>query len=201
MGTRQKKLSKNDIFLNGTSLDKRYKKNIDSLLEYIQGARKHGAKIVLTQGVFDLVHEGHAKYLETAKQLGDILIVGVDSDALTKQRKGPSRPVVPENERIEMLAHLRHVDAIIKREIHDDINYLTKLVKPDVLVTSTSTHDFPEEVINQLRDSCGEIVTFPPLGITSTTARIRQLTIEGAEGLAQEINEITHKFVDKIRNG
>lgn len=194
------KLSKEDVFLVGTRLDERYKKDMDSLLHYIESARQHGARVVLTQGVFDLVHEGHAKYLEKAKQLGDILIVGVDSDALTKQRKGPSRPVVPEGERIEMLAHLRHVDVIIKREIHDDINYLTKLVKPDVLVTSTSTHDFPPEVVEQLRACCGEIVTFPPLGVTSTTARIRQLTIEGAEGLANEINDLAQKFVEKIRN-
>lgn len=201
MGVKRNQLPKKEVYLLGTSLDKRYKKDIDSLLEYIDSAKKHGAKIVLTQGVFDLVHEGHARYLEAARQLGDLLIVGVDSDALTKQRKGPSRPVVPEDERIEMLAHLRHVDAIIKREIHNDINYLIKLVRPDVLVTSSSTHDFPEEVVSSLRNYCGEIVTYPPLGVTSTTARIRQLTIDGAESLAHEINTLTQEFVDRIKNG
>lgn len=194
------KLSK-IISIQGTNVKKRHKRNFDELLKYVNSVRKHGGTIVLTQGVFDLIHEGHARYLEMAKSKGDVLIVGVDSDELTRQRKGKNRPVVPERERIEMLAHLRHVDAIVKREIHHDIGDLIRLVKPDVLITSLSTQDFTQEMAKEYGEYCKEIITLPPQGISSTTARVRQLTIEGAENLATEISNLTTRFIEKIRNG
>ncbi len=192
--------AKSSVKYRGTSLQKRYKPSFKSLQTYVDDARKHGYRIVLTQGVFDLIHEGHARYLEMAKSMGDLLIVGVDSDELTKLRKGKNRPIVPEAERIEMLAHLRHVDVIIKREAHHDIGDLIRLVKPDVLVTSLSTKDFTEEMAKEYGEYCKNIVTLPPQGISSTTARIRQLTIEGAESLAEKINALTTEFLENIRN-
>src|SRR5688572_3071996 len=66
-------------------------------------------KVVLTQGTYDLVHIGHARYFQKAKSYGDFLIVGVDSDEKVKVRKGPDRPVVPEDERLEMLTYLKPI--------------------------------------------------------------------------------------------
>jgi D-glycero-beta-D-manno-heptose 1-phosphate adenylyltransferase len=184
-----------------TNLEHRFIKDENFLKELVETFKKQGKKIVLTQGVWDLIHEGHALYLEVAKSYGDVLIVGVDSDELTRARKGPNRPIVPETERIKMLVHLRHVDIVTVREADHDIGDLIRLVRPDVLVTSSSTTDFDEKMKREYKDVCGKIITMPPQATTSTTARIRNLTIEGAEELANEVVKLTQDFLDKIKKG
>lgn len=170
-----------------------------TLEKLIKGLKKSGSRVVLTQGVYDLIHEGHARYLEAAKSYGDILIVGVDSDELTKLRKGPNRPIVPQAERVTMLLHLRHVDIVTVREASHDIGELIRLVRPDVLVTSSSTEDFKKDLEARKYDSyCGKIVVLPPQATTTTTARIRNLTIEGAEKLALEVQKLTENFLRNI---
>ncbi len=177
----------------------RHVEDMKKLEEAVKALRAIGAKIVLTQGVYDLIHEGHARYLEMAKSFGDTLIVGVDSDELTRERKGPNRPIVPERERIEMLSHLRHVDLVVVRQSNEDIGALIRTVKPDVLITSRSTRDFTNSMKKEYKDYCGRIITLPPQATTSTSARIRDLTIEGAEQLASQVNDLTSKFIKKIR--
>lgn len=88
------------IFGDKTSFEDRYIPDHVKLVELVGYWKKLGLKIVLTSGTFDLFHIGHAQYLEKAKEMGDVLIVGVDSDARVKKRKGPERPIVPENERV-----------------------------------------------------------------------------------------------------
>ena len=188
------------IFENKTNLDRRIISDLDHLAKVSAALKVKGLKIVLTQGVFDLIHEGHAKYLEHAKSLGDVLIVGIDSDEFTKQRKGPNRPIVPQDERINMLVHLRHVDLVSIREAHHEIGDTIFAVRPDVLLTSSSTADFTENMKKEYEGVVGEIVTIPPQATTSTTARIRNLTIEGAEKLASEVNKLTQEFLEKIKN-
>ena len=178
----------------------RFIRDFKTLDQVVKRLKKRGLKIVLTQGVWDLIHEGHAKYLEAARLFGDILVVGLDSDELTRVRKGPNRPIVPEKERVQMLIHLRHVDIVTIRESHHDIGHLIRLVKPDVLVTSSSTSDFKEDLKNgTYNDFCQKIVTLPPQATTHTSARIRNLTIEGVEELANEVDKLTKDFVQKIR--
>jgi len=174
--------------------------DLKSLGKISQTLKDQGLKVVLTQGVFDLVHEGHAKYLELAKSLGDVLIVGLDSDEFTRKRKGPNRPIVPQEERINMLLHLRHVDLVSIRELHHGIGDTIRAVRPNILVTSSSTGDFTEEMKREYEGICGEIVTFAPQATTSTTARIRNLTIEGAEKLAAEVQRLIQDFLRNIRN-
>lgn len=174
--------------------------SLEALGKKASDLRKQGQKVVLTQGVFDLIHEGHAKYLELAKSLGDVLIVGIDSDEFTRKRKGPNRPIVPQEERINMLLHLRHVDLVGIREIDHDIGDMIRTVRPDVLVTSSSTSDFTDEFKKTYEGYCGEIVTFPPQATTHTSARIRNLTIEGAEKLATEVQKLIQDFLRNIRN-
>jgi len=171
----------------------------EQLAEVVNILREKNKRIVLTQGVFDLIHEGHALYLEQAKKRGDILIVGVDSDELTRKRKGPGRPIVPQEERLKMLVHLRHVDIVSIREAHHGIGDLIHLIKPDVLVTSKSTKDFTNEMKDEYKNVCGEVVNLPPQGTTSTSARIRNLTIEGAVQLSEEIQKLTTSFINKIK--
>src|SRR3977135_3735651 len=93
-----------------------------------------GFRVVLTSGSFDLIHLGHVKYLERAKQLGDVLAVGVDSDEKIRRRKGEDRPMVPEIERLELLAFQRPVDLIYLKEEGEQRWALIKAVRPDVLV-------------------------------------------------------------------
>ncbi len=160
------------IFGDKTSLDHRYIADHDELKESVELWKRLGLKIVLTSGTFDLFHIGHAQYLEKAKELGDVLVVGVDSDARVKKRKGPERPVVPENERVLILAHVRHVDVITLKNLDDESNHLIKLIRPDVLVVSESTkHDSQE--VDEKSQYCGEIVVLEPQAATSTSAKLR----------------------------
>ena len=76
-------------------------------------ARRHGQRIVATNGCFDLLHFGHVAYLQNAKRLGDLLVIGLNSDASLRQCKGPKRPLVPEKQRAAVLAALECVDAIV----------------------------------------------------------------------------------------
>src|SRR5689334_8356097 len=83
---------------------------LPELLEMRPGWRDTGLRVVLTNGTFDLLHIGHVRYLQAARELGDMLIVGVNSDASVRGYKGPGRPVVPQDERAEIVAALRCVD-------------------------------------------------------------------------------------------
>jgi len=189
-----------EIFSHKTNFNKRFIPNYDDLNEIIVSLKEEGQRIILTQGVWDLLHEGHAKYLEKAKSYGDILVVGVDSDDLARKRKGPNRPIVPQSERVNMLIHLRHVDIVTIRECHHDMGELIRLVRPDVLITSKSTSDFTADLKREYDSYCGEILTLSPQTTTSTTARIRNIAIEGAEDLAREVKKITEDFLKKIRD-
>jgi D-glycero-beta-D-manno-heptose 1-phosphate adenylyltransferase len=188
-----------NILAPGSLLDNRFIPDYNDLDKIVKTFKEMGYRVVLTQGVYDLIHEGHAAYLETAKAQGDVLIVGVDSDELTRKRKGPDRPIVPQKERLKMLVHLRHVDIVTLREAHHGIGDLINLVQPDVLVVSKSTTDFTSDMANEYEGVCGKIVTLPPQATTTTSARIRNLTIEGAEKLAQEVGRLTQEFLGKIR--
>lgn len=165
--------------------------------------KKNGHKIVLTQGVWDLIHEGHAQYLHKAKQLGDVLIVGVDTDEVVKHRKGPTRPIVPEQERVKMISHLRSVDLIVMKESKTDHGKLIRDIQPDILVISETTppnidgKTFLQEICDEHKPYCKEIINMEPQSTTSTTARIRLLTIKGAEDLAKELQEVISKFLYK----
>ena len=95
--------------------------------------RRAGRRVVFTNGVFDLLHPGHVRYLKAARAEGDVLIVGVNSDRSVRANKGSDRPITPEAERAEILAALACVDAVA---IFDEETpaEIIKLIQPDVLV-------------------------------------------------------------------
>ncbi|KHD89261.1 MAG: glycerol-3-phosphate cytidylyltransferase [Bdellovibrio sp. ArHS] len=95
--------------------------------------RSQGKKIVFTNGCFDLLHVGHVRYLQEARALGDVLVVGVNSDASVKKLKGPTRPVQVENDRAEILAALAAVDFTVIFTEETPENLIHK-VRPDILV-------------------------------------------------------------------
>lgn len=174
------------IFGDGTNLQDRYITDYTKLAEQVKLWKQLGLRIVLTSGTYDLFHVGHAEYLERAKQQGDLLIVGVDSDAKVRERKGPSRPVVGEMERVRILAHLRHVDAIILKPAKEKPNALIKLIRPDVLVLSKTTKHKNAD-ISEKKKYCGKVVLLQPQAETSTSAKVRLLHVSGADNFAKEI--------------
>ncbi len=87
-------------------------RNWEELADRLEQRRARGERIVSTNGVFDLLHVGHVRYLQAARRLGDLLVVGVNTDDGVRRLKGPSRPIVPEDERAELLAALSCVDYV-----------------------------------------------------------------------------------------
>jgi len=126
-----------------------FMENVLTLESAIQLCQKHklaGNTLVFTNGIFDLFHIGHLDYLERAKEIGDVLIVGLNSDASTRQLKGNNRPIVPQHLRARLLAALRVVDAVVIFDETTACNLLTTL-KPDVYVKGGdyATKDWPEK--------------------------------------------------------
>jgi len=99
-------------------------------------ARAAGRRVVLANGCFDLLHVGHVRYLEDARALGDLLIVGVNGDDAVRRLKGPGRPLMPAVERAEMLAALRAVDHVVVFE-DDTADRLVALLRPAVHAKGT----------------------------------------------------------------
>jgi rfaE bifunctional protein nucleotidyltransferase chain/domain len=122
--------------------------------------------LVFTTGVFDIPHVGHPRYLEAAKKLGDILIVGVHSDELVKRRKGPDRPIYPVAERAELLSYYQCVDFILILEDQDKIYETIRKMRPDILVVSETTTD-DENCPRTMKHLFDDIVYVKVLGAQS----------------------------------
>ena len=105
----------------------------NQLAEIINQAKAQGKIVVTTNGCFDVLHVGHLRYLQTAQELGDLLVIGVNSDASVRALKGGNRPLVPEDERAEMLAGLECVDYVTIFSELDPIALLSAL-KPNIHV-------------------------------------------------------------------
>jgi D-beta-D-heptose 7-phosphate kinase/D-beta-D-heptose 1-phosphate adenosyltransferase len=107
--------------------------NIASLAATRAGLRDEGKRVVFTNGVFDIIHRGHVEYLSRARELGDILIVGMNSDASVRRIKGEKRPIVCEEDRAYVVASLGCVDYVALFEEDTPLALITRIV-PDVLV-------------------------------------------------------------------
>jgi rfaE bifunctional protein nucleotidyltransferase chain/domain len=113
------------------------------LIARVAIARKSGARIVLANGCFDLLHVGHVRYLEAARALGDLLVVGINSDEQVRAIKGPHRPYMPERERAEIVAALRAVDMV--SIFHEPtVAPLILAIRPDIHAKGT---DYTEETV------------------------------------------------------
>jgi len=113
------------------------------LIARVAIARKHGARVVLANGCFDILHVGHVRYLEGAKALGDLLVVGVNSDEQVRAQKGEGRPLVPERERAEVVAGLRAVDFVTIFQ-EPTVEQLLLAIRPDIHAKGT---DYTEETV------------------------------------------------------
>lgn len=136
--------------------------------------RDAGKTIVFTNGVFDLLHPGHLRYLQQARSLGDALILGLNSDRSVRANKGPSRPVNPQDERAEMLEALACVDAVVIFDEETPYN-LILAIQPDVLVKGA---DWAENAIvgrDLVEQRGGKVVRVPVEQGYSTTAILARI--------------------------
>ena len=113
------------------------------LERYARAQRAGGKRIAFTNGVFDILHPGHVRYLQAARAHGDLLIVGVNSDASVRRNKGPDRPINPQDERAELLSALACVDAVSIFD-EDTPADIIRRVQPDILVKGA---DWPADQI------------------------------------------------------
>jgi rfaE bifunctional protein nucleotidyltransferase chain/domain len=174
--------------------ESRYIKDLSQVEYLVEAVRRRGDKIVLTSGSFDVIHEGHSMYLEAARLMGDFLVVGVDSDAKVRQRKGPTRPAVPEEERLRMVTHQRGVGLVtLKRPEHEHWA-LIRAVRPDVLVATEETYS-AEEIAELEAEYCGRVEVLPRMATISTSARLRAAYFELASAIEQRLPELVRQVV------
>jgi len=144
------------------------------LTKIIKILKAKGKRIVFTNGCFDLLHIGHIRYLEKAKTLGDILVVGVNSDSSVRKLKGPKRPLLPVRERAEILSGLGCVDYVTIFDELDPLKLITSL-QPNVLVKGG---DWTKEQIvggEVVEKSGGEVVIIPFVKGASTSDLIEAI--------------------------
>ncbi len=156
--------------------------NLQEAAKWRESLRASGRKLVGTNGVFDLLHRGHAEYLNQARQAGDALLVAVNSDASVKQLKGPTRPVVSEDDRAFLLASLQCVDAVV---VFDNVRAteVWKAVCPDIYVKGG---DYTEETLDReeyavLKPVVEQFVFIKFVDGRSTTSTIRKVRGESVE--------------------
>ena len=147
----------------------------ERLVSILELARAKKQRLVFTNGCFDLMHIGHTRYLQAAKQLGDLLVVGINSDASVRSlNKALDRPIVPEVQRAEVLAALGCVDYVVIFTEPDPLNLITTL-QPDVLVKGG---DWPVNRIvgREIVEARGGVVkTIPLVPDMSTTSLIKRI--------------------------
>lgn len=163
----------------------------EELLEQIATVKENHKKVGLVQGSWDLFHLGHLRYILKAKELCDFLIIAMDSDAKIRKRKGESRPVIPEDERFEFIKLLNIANGIVVKPVDEPKWNLIKTVRPDVLIAIKE--NYSDEDIVKLGEFCGRVAVLPRQAETSTSDKIRKITIAADKfrriAMAAEPNE------------
>lgn len=146
--------------------------DLNRALDAVEAARNRGQKIAWTNGCFDLLHLGHVTYLEQARELGDMLIVGLNTDASVEALKGPGRPMVPLQARQKVIAALESVDYVLAFGDPTPIRCITTL-KPDVVVKGGDYR--PEQVVGakEVRQWQGRVEVLPFIAGWSTTGMVK----------------------------
>jgi len=153
-------------------------KDLSALKKEIEEIKAKGKRIVFTNGCFDLLHPGHMRYLDAARQLGDFLVVAVNTDRSVKTVKGANRPIQSQDERTELLAALSFVDAVVLFDEDNPLKVIQHLV-PDVLVKGG---DWAEDKIigaNVVKKAGGVVKSLPFVTGYSTTALIEKIKKQG----------------------
>jgi D-beta-D-heptose 7-phosphate kinase/D-beta-D-heptose 1-phosphate adenosyltransferase len=177
-------LTSSGLFADASNFEMRYVADYARISEIVKALRVLGQGVVLTSGTFDILHEGHSMYLEAARQFGDFLIVGVDSDEKVRRRKGRWRPAVPELERLRMVTHQRGVGLVTLKNVDDPRWALIKAVRPDVLVATAETYK-PDEIAELEARYCGRVAVLERMATVSTSARLRLLQLQAMHEAAE----------------
>jgi rfaE bifunctional protein nucleotidyltransferase chain/domain len=141
---------------------------------FAETARREGRRVVFTNGVFDILHPGHVRYLQQARALGDLLIIGLNSDASVRRNKGPERPINNEAERAEILEALECVDAVTVFDEETPAEII-RAIQPDILVKGA---DWAADAIvgrDTVEALGGRVVRVPIERGYSTTEIIRKI--------------------------
>jgi D-beta-D-heptose 7-phosphate kinase/D-beta-D-heptose 1-phosphate adenosyltransferase len=149
-------------------------KNQATMKEEAERAKKEGKKVVFTNGCFDILHQGHVRYLSEAKKCGDYLIVGLNSDRSVRSIKGKNRPFIPEGARAELLAALCFVDGVVIFDEEDPLAII-KYIQPQVLVKGA---DWAEDDIigaELIKKTGGEVKRIPLVPGISTSDIIHRI--------------------------
>ena len=146
----------------------------DKLAARLDEARKSGKKVVFTNGCFDILHAGHVRYLAAAGAEGDLLVVGMNSDASVRLIKGDKRPVVRQEHRAEVLASLGCVDYVVLFDVPQPLE-LIQALKPDVLVKGEDWT--PETIVGSdfVKSSGGQVVRISLVPEISTSCIIEKI--------------------------
>ena len=148
--------------------------SIKGLTEEIRRLRKKGLQVVFTNGCFDIIHAGHVRYLKKARSLGDVLVVGLNSDSSIKAIKGDSRPIVPEKERAEVLGSLYFVDYVVLFREPTPVK-LIQAIKPDILVKGSDWAAKDIVGSDVVKKTGGRIRRIPLVKGRSTTNIIKKI--------------------------
>jgi rfaE bifunctional protein nucleotidyltransferase chain/domain len=146
----------------------------EALGEYIEGLRKQGKTIVTTNGCFDILHVGHVRILKQAKSLGDVLVVGINSDASVRDLKGPERPINNQDDRAELLASLECVDVVSIFTEGTPVEFI-KVVKPDIHVKGADYKPQDLEETPVVESLGGRIEILPLVPQKSTTSLVQKI--------------------------
>lgn len=148
-------------------------KSLESLKKITTSLKRQGKKTVFTNGCFDILHYGHIKYLEDAKRIGDILIVAINSDSSVKKIKGNRRPIVPEKDRLRVIAGLESVDYVVAFKETTPLKTILAL-KPDILVKGA---DWKNNIVGSdfVKRYGGRVCAIKLVPGRSTTSLIRRI--------------------------
>ncbi|GAV21421.1 D-beta-D-heptose 7-phosphate kinase / D-beta-D-heptose 1-phosphate adenosyltransferase [Mariprofundus micogutta] len=151
-----------------------YKKEWEDALKQVETWKKAGIKVVFTNGCFDLLHPGHIDYLHKARQLGDVLIVGLNDDDSISRLKGPERPINPLEDRSIMLSALKSVDLVVPFSEDTPLGLISKLL-PDLLVKGGDYQ--PDDIVGakEVRANGGHVTVITFVDGHSTTALIERI--------------------------
>ena len=163
----------------------------------LMNARDEGKTIGLVQGSWDLFHLGHLKYIKKAKELCDYLIVAMDSDEKIRKRKGNGRPIIPEDERYNFIKLLDIADDIVIKDVNEKKWGLIKEIRPDVLVAIKENYD--KFQIHNLEEYCGEVAILPRQSESSTSDKIRKITIAEQRNRVVDLDEKVAKRIEEFK--
>jgi len=155
-------------------MDNKKIKNIKAIKSIVARLKTRRKKVVFTNGCFDILHVGHIRYLKKAKSLGDILVVGLNTDRSVREIKGEKRPIVPQDERAEVLAALEFVDYVVLFDDPDPFALIEK-VKPTILAKGA---DWPKDKIvgrDVVEKAGGRVVRIPLVPGASSTGVIEDI--------------------------